>query len=65
MAGTGREETGRLVALLGRLKGRFPMPLVEHDMTAVFALADRIPVLIGGRLLITGLPDKFAPIRRS
>ena len=56
MAGTGREETERLVAVLRRLKGRFPMLLVEHDMTAVFALADRISVLIYGRILANGTP---------
>jgi branched-chain amino acid transport system ATP-binding protein len=56
MAGTGREETERLVSLLQRLKGRFPMLLVEHDMTAVFALADRISVLIYGRILASGTP---------
>jgi branched-chain amino acid transport system ATP-binding protein len=58
MAGIGREETERLVELLLRLKGQLTMILVEHDMAAVFALADRISVLIGGRLLITGLPAK-------
>ena len=57
MAGAGREESERLVALLRRLKGRFPMVLVEHDMTAVFALADRISVLIYGRILASGTPD--------
>ena len=56
MAGTGREEAERLVTLLGRLKGRFPMVLVEHDMTAVFALADRISVLLYGRVLASGTP---------
>jgi branched-chain amino acid transport system ATP-binding protein len=56
MAGTGREETARLVELLRRLKGRFPVLLVEHDMTAVFALADRISVLIYGRILASGPP---------
>ena len=44
--------------VLARLKGRFPMVLVEHDMTAVFALADRISVLIYGRILASGAPDK-------
>jgi branched-chain amino acid transport system ATP-binding protein len=58
MAGTGREETARLVALLGSLKRRFPMVLVEHDMTAVFALADRISVLIYGRVLASGTPQE-------
>jgi branched-chain amino acid transport system ATP-binding protein len=57
MAGTGREETERLVAVLRRLKGRMPMVLVEHDMTAVFALADRISVLIYGRILASGTPE--------
>jgi len=57
MAGTGHEETERLVAVLRRLKGRFPIILVEHDMTAVFALADRISVLIYGRVLASGAPE--------
>ena len=56
MAGTGRDETERLVAALRGLKGRFPMVLVEHDMHAVFALADRISVLIYGRILASGTP---------
>ena len=55
-AGTGREESDRLVALVARLKGRFAMILVEHDMTAVFALADRISVMISGRILASGAP---------
>ena len=57
MAGTGPEETDKLVAVLKRLKGRFPMLLVEHDMHAVFALADKISVLIYGRILASGAPD--------
>ena len=56
MAGTGHEETARLVAVLQRLKGRFAMLLVEHDMNAVFALADRISVLTYGRILASGAP---------
>jgi branched-chain amino acid transport system ATP-binding protein len=58
MAGTGHDETERLVAVLRNLKGRFPMVLVEHDMTAVFALADRISVLIYGRILASGTPSQ-------
>jgi branched-chain amino acid transport system ATP-binding protein len=58
MAGTGREETNRLIALLRGLKGRFGIVLVEHDMTAVFALADRISVMINGRVIATGTPDE-------
>ena len=63
MAGIGREETERQVELLIRLKGQVTMVLVEHDMAAVFALADRISVLIRGRLLMTGKPAGRA--RRS
>jgi branched-chain amino acid transport system ATP-binding protein len=58
MAGVGRDETERQVELLLGLKGQLTMILVEHDMAAVFALADRISVLIRGRVLITGLPDE-------
>jgi branched-chain amino acid transport system ATP-binding protein len=57
MAGTGREEGERIVALLSRLKHRFPMVLVEHDMNAVFTLADRISVLIYGRVIASGTPE--------
>lgn len=57
MAGTGREETERLIAVLHRLKGRFAIVLVEHDMAAVFALADHISVMIYGRILASGTPD--------
>jgi branched-chain amino acid transport system ATP-binding protein len=58
MAGVGHEETARLIEVLRRLKGRIPMLLIEHDMTAVFALADRISVLIYGRILASGPPDQ-------
>ena len=57
MAGAGHEETERLIATLSRIKGRFPIILVEHDMNAVFALADRISVLIYGRILASGPPN--------
>ena len=56
MAGTGHEESARLIDVLRRLKGRFSMLLVEHDMNAVFALADRISVLTYGRILASGAP---------
>ncbi len=58
MAGIGREESERQVELLLRLKGQLTMILVEHDMDAVFALADRISVLIRGRVLTTGMPGE-------
>ena len=56
LAGIGREESGRLIALLNGLKGRYAMLLVEHDMEAVFALADRVSVLVYGRVIASGLP---------
>lgn len=59
MAGTGREETDRLVEVLTGLKGRYAMLLVEHDMGAVFALADRISVLVYGRIIATGTPEEI------
>jgi len=59
MAGTGREETARLVELLRGLAGTLPMILVEHDMSAVFALADRISVLVYGKIIATGTPDEI------
>ncbi len=56
MAGMGPEDAARMVALLARLKGRVTIVLVEHDMDAVFALADRISVLVYGRVIATGRP---------
>jgi branched-chain amino acid transport system ATP-binding protein len=57
MAGMGREETERMVDVLMQLKGRYPMMLVEHDMHAVFRLADRISVLVYGRVIASGPPN--------
>jgi branched-chain amino acid transport system ATP-binding protein len=54
MAGLGPVETARMVELLLNLKGKLAMLLVEHDMEAVFALADRISVLVYGRCIATG-----------
>ncbi|MEX0591256.1 MAG: ABC transporter ATP-binding protein [Xanthobacteraceae bacterium] len=57
MAGLGPEESARMVALLRELKRELPILLVEHDMEAVFALADRITVLVYGRVIASGAPD--------
>ena len=57
MAGMGPDEANRMVALLDGLKGQVAILLVEHDMDAVFALADRVTVLVSGREVATGPPD--------
>ncbi len=56
MAGMGPEESARLVELLRALKGAVTIMLIEHDIDAVFALADRISVLVYGRIIATGDP---------
>ena len=56
MAGMGPEESSRLVEMLRRLKGDVTILLIEHDMTAVFALADRISVLVDGCIVASGEP---------
>lgn len=57
MAGMGPEESARMVELLEQLARKVTLLLVEHDMDAVFRLADRISVLVGGRIVATGLPE--------
>jgi len=57
MAGVGAEETRGLIETLKGLKRRYTLVLVEHDMQAVFALADRISVLVEGRIVATGSPE--------
>jgi len=57
MAGMGAEESQRMIGFLGTLKRRHTIILVEHDMDAVFRLADRISVLVYGRLIATGEPE--------
>ena len=59
LAGMGGSESDAMVALLQQLRGHCPMLLVEHDMKAVFALADRISVLVYGRVIATGTPEEI------
>jgi branched-chain amino acid transport system ATP-binding protein len=59
MAGMGTEESQRMIDLLSKLKQKKTIILVEHDMDAVFRLADRISVLVYGRVIATGTPEKI------
>jgi branched-chain amino acid transport system ATP-binding protein len=59
MAGLGITESARMVKLLQELRREVSIVLVEHDMDAVFALADRISVLVYGRVIASGLPSEI------
>jgi branched-chain amino acid transport system ATP-binding protein len=59
MAGLGVTESARMVKLLGELRKEVTIVLVEHDMEAVFALADRITVLVYGRVIASGAPSEI------
>ncbi len=59
MAGMGMDGTAQMVQLLGELRSEIPILLVEHDMDAVFSLADRISVLVSGRIIATGTADEI------
>lgn len=59
MAGMGPEESAEMVEVLKGLKASTTMLLVEHDMDAVFALADRISVLVYGHIIATGTPEEI------
>jgi len=68
MAGTGPEESARMVELIEHLARHVTILLVEHDMDAVFRLADRISVLVNGQLICTGTPEAVrndAAVRRA
>jgi branched-chain amino acid transport system ATP-binding protein len=58
MAGMGRSESATLIQTLRGLKRSYPMLLIEHDMEAVFALADRVSVLVSGSIIASGSPDQ-------
>jgi branched-chain amino acid transport system ATP-binding protein len=64
MAGMGRLDCAKIEGLLGRLKRNYTILLVEHDMGAVFSLADRITVLVAGQAIITGPPEQIRSDRR-
>jgi len=57
MAGMGRQDSARMTELLRQLKQHHTIVLIEHDMDAVFALADRLSVLVSGQIIATGEPD--------
>ena len=57
MAGMGAEESQKMVSILNGLKGDHTILLIEHDMDAVFALADQITVLVYGNAIASGAPD--------
>ncbi|WP_417588089.1 ABC transporter ATP-binding protein [Pararhodobacter oceanensis] len=59
MAGMGAEGAGQLVSFLRELKTQAPILLVEHDMDAVFALADRLSVLVYGRIIASGSVEEI------
>jgi branched-chain amino acid transport system ATP-binding protein len=59
MAGMGPEESSRIIELIQRVRASVTVLLVEHDMDAVFRLADRISVLVNGRIIATDFPEKI------
>jgi branched-chain amino acid transport system ATP-binding protein len=59
MAGMGPEESQHMIALIARIRAQVTVLLVEHDMDAVFRLADRISVMVNGRLIATGAPTEI------
>ncbi len=68
MAGMGPEESERLIPLIDGLRQEVSILLIEHDMDAVFRLADRISVLVSGRVIATGTPEEIranADVKRA
>jgi branched-chain amino acid transport system ATP-binding protein len=64
LAGMGAEETDRMLALLGALKASHAVLLVEHDMDAVFRIADRITVMVNGEVIASDVPDRIRTNRQ-
>jgi branched-chain amino acid transport system ATP-binding protein len=67
MAGLGRVESTALTAILAELRREIPMLLVEHDMDAIFRLADTVSVLVDGAIVARGTPDQVRadPVARA
>ena len=68
MAGMGPEESAHMLKMLRELKGAVTILLIEHDMEAVFTLADRITVMVYGRIIASGDPETIradAGVRRA
>ncbi|HKX43627.1 MAG TPA: ATP-binding cassette domain-containing protein, partial [Burkholderiaceae bacterium] len=59
LAGMGAEETDRMLALLATLKVGHAVLLVEHDMDAVFRIADRITVMVNGEVIASDVPQRI------
>ena len=59
MAGMGKEEGAMMVDILDRLRGDITILLVEHDMDAVFSLADRLSVMVNGHVIATDTVEKI------
>ena len=59
LAGLGPEEASEMITLLEALKGQQTIVLIEHDLDAVFTLADRISVMVYGHIIATGDPDQI------
>jgi branched-chain amino acid transport system ATP-binding protein len=57
LAGTSHDESRQIIATLQQLRRELPIVLIEHDMEAVFALADRVSVLVYGRIIASGSPQ--------
>ena len=60
MAGAGPEESQRMTQIIERLRGQVAILLIEHDMDAVFRLADRITVLVEGEVIASGTADEIS-----